>query len=269
MASRRAVAASVASVALFSSLILSNYIIFSGGVQGLRSDSLAAQERAYFDKALVLRSLTVLDLIDGAQVLITSGHFSCSDADGEIRQLLATERVELTSGGISSVSGISLAPDATAADNLTTLRPFAGAVGGWINMMTNSRVRGESPDGTVVYDKAEVHLLALPLRLNSLSADCIATWSRLLSALGALGRNLCNSTILSREVASASSAASLKGGEDGFSVSVGYGIVSTRPCGVGFTVTAAQTDIEGTAGNFRFTEEEAGLVWASSPGGSA
>jgi len=262
MATRRAVAASIASAVLFSSLILSNFIIFSGAAQGFRYDSLAAEEETYFDRALVVRSLAVLDLLDGAQALISSNRFVCSSAAVAISLFLATERVDLASGGLSAASAISLAADATISDNLTTLRPFAGSVRGWTNMMTTSSVRGESPDGTVIYDKTEVHLLSLPLRLDALTADCLDAQSKLSSALSALGTNLCNSTILSEAVSSVSDAVSLSGNPDGFSVTIAYGIVSTKPCEVEFAVSARQSDIPGPAGTFGFTEEEVGHVWA-------
>jgi len=262
MATRKAVAASIAAAILFSSMMVTNYVVFSGAAENFRLVSLATEERDYHVQAVTATGIAVLDLLDGAQELLSASRFNCSGVAESVANLVGSEIVRFRWGGLAVSSTLSLAGDGDQPDNLTALHPFNGSVAGSTNLQSTTFVDGGAPDGSVEYNRSEVHLLNIPLRLESLTGQCLEAERDLTAAALGLGGEMCNYSSLSvagsrveSEVAQAASA-------NGFSVSVTYWITSVQPCTVGYHIEATQQGVSGPQGAFDFTEQESGYLGA-------
>jgi hypothetical protein len=260
MATRKAVAASIAAAILFSSMIVSNYVIFSGADENFRLVSIATEAREFRVQATLITDVAVLDLLDGAQELLSSGHFYCSNASESVAKVIGSEEVLLDWGGLRANTTASLAPDEAVPDNLTGLHPFNGSVTGMTNLRAAALVQGMSPDGSVQYYRSEQHLLNIPLRLGSLTEHCLGAEAALSAALSGFEGRACNSSSVAAVVSQVASEVSESASADGFAVSVSYSIVSAQPCKVGYLIDAEQLGVQGPEGAFAFTEEESGYL---------
>jgi hypothetical protein len=262
MATRKAVAASLASALIFSSLIVSNFAIYSGAAENFRLVSLSTEERAYEAQATLIAGLSMLDLIDGAQQLLSSGHFGCSNATESVAQAIGSEVVRLDEGGLHSYATLSLAPDEDAADPFALLNRFNGSLRGMTDVEAAVLVQGTAPDGSVRYYDPAQHLLNLPLRLRSLTEHCVDAEAELSAALTGLGDRMCNSTALAELAPQVVAAVSESASADGFALSVSYFISSAQPCRLSYWIMAQQQSVRGPEGAFAFTEEESGYLEA-------
>ncbi len=261
MATRKGVAASIAATILFSSLIVSNFVIFSGSEEDFRLVSLATEERAFHVQSVLITETSALDMLDGAQRLLSSGHFTCSNATDSVAHVISSEVVHLSWGGLRADSTMTLSSGDPARDNLTGLHPFNGSVGGMTDLSAFIAVQGNAPDGSVRYFRSEQHLLNIPLRLGALTERCLDAESEVSAALASLGGQACNSsslagveTLVASEVESAAAA--------GFSLSIDYFVTSAQPCRVGYRISAEQANVAGPEGAFTFAEDEYGAVGA-------
>ncbi len=262
MAARRAVAASIASAVIFSSILLSNYILYSGAQQNFWLVSVATEERASYDQSFLVKSVAVLDLLDGAQELLSSGSFACSNASATAYRMVSAEEVKIGWDGFRAGARLTAGPDATHADNLTALRPFSGSAAGWMNFEAMVYVEGGSADGMVNFSKGEGHLLNLPLRLQALTETCLSATTQISSALRAIGSMLCNASVLASTMESLGRPLEASAASAGFSISITYGVVSTQTCQVEYRVQVAQDSISGPEGSFTFSAAESGSLSA-------
>ena len=262
MATRKAVAASIAAAILFSSLMVSNYVIFSGAAENFRLVSVATEEREYHVQAAIATDVAVLDLLDGAQALLSSNRFNCSGVTNLVSNLIGSEIVRFKWAGLAVTSTMSLASDGAYPDNLTALRPFNGSVTGMTNLRSTSLLEGGAPDGSVEYNRSEEHLLSIPLRLGSLTEHCLGAERDFSAAAVGLGGQMCNYSTLAVVESQVESEVSGSASADGFSVSVSYWVTSVQPCRVGYLVVAEQQGVPGPEGIFAFTEEESGYLGA-------
>jgi hypothetical protein len=262
MARRKAVAASIASTIIFSSLIVSNFVVYSGAAVDFRLVSLATEERAYGAQSSLIAGISMLDLIDGAQELLASGHFECSNAASSVAQTLGSEVVRLDGGGLQSNATLSVAPDIDAVDDFAALRPFNGSVMGLTDLEAVALVQGSSPDGSVRYFDSVHHLLNLPLRLGAVTGHCLDAEVEFSAAVGSLGSQMCNSTALAEVAPQVLISAVDSAAADGVSLSISYFVTSTQPCTLRYWITAQQPAVMGPEGPFAFTEEESGYLEA-------
>lgn len=262
MASRRGIAGSIAAAIVFSSLLVSNFSVYAGAAQNFRLVSLSTEERAYLVQAKLATAASVFDLLEGAQEILSSSHFECSEAISAVAESVGSESVRLGQGGLAAYTVLSLAPDVTSADNLTSLRPFDGALAGTTNLAATVRVQGSAADGSIRYYRTEQHLLNLPLRIRPLTTDCLLAEARVAGALSGLGASMCNASALFAAMAPVTASLSSSASADGFALSVSYGITPGPHCGVDYWITAGQSGIRGPEGVFAFTEIESGSVEA-------
>lgn len=262
MATRKAVAASIASTIIFSSLIVSNFVVYLGSAENFRLVSLATEERAYSAQATLVTGLSMLDLIDGAQELLSSSHYGCSNATDAIARAIGSEVVSLDSGGLHSYATLSPAPDENSADDFALLQPFNGSKRGMTDLEAAVLVQGAAPDASVSYYDSAQHLLNLPLRLQSLTEHCVEAEAEFSAALSSLGSLMCNSTVLEGVAPQVAASLSESASADGLALSVSYFISSAQPCRVSYWITAQQQGIAGPEGVFTFTEEESGCLEA-------
>ena len=262
MATRKAVAASIASSIIFSSLLVSNFVVYSGAAENFRLVSLATEEQAFRVQAALATGISLLDLIDGAQNLLSSGSFACSNATDSVAQVLSSESVNIGAGSLRSHSTVTLAPDGNSTDDLAGLQPFNGSVDGMTNLEATTLAQGAAPDGSVSYYASEQHFLNIPLRLGSLTGQCLGAEAEFAAAVGGLGGNMCNSTVLPGAASAVAASVSRSAAADGFVVSVSYFVTSAQPCRVGYWISAQQQNIQGPEGAFTFTEEESGYLEA-------
>ncbi|MDV3293757.1 MAG: hypothetical protein LYZ70_05755 [Nitrososphaerales archaeon] len=260
MATRKGVGASIASAIIFSSLLVSNYVLFSAEQQNLQLASVASEERHAYDQALVVRSVAVLDLLVGAQRTLASRTFTCSNASAAVYRLLAAEVVRVGWDGFRARAVLLAGPDSTLADNLTSLQPFNGSVKGWSNFEALTSVEGASPDESVAYSKDEVHLVNIPLRLEALSEVCVEAAGVVSSALARAGAQLCNSTSLALTLESISPALTLYAESIGFFLSLDSTVIAQAPCRVAYGVVVSQGSVLGPEGPFTFVAQESGIL---------
>jgi len=260
MATKRAVGASLAAAAIFSSILLSNFVLVFGAQQNLLLVSRAAEERTLYDQAVVVESIALLDLLDGAQEILSSGHFTCTNAISSVFMALAAERKKIGWGGVDVSATLAPGSDTTLEERASSLKPFGGSMIGHTNLVALAELRGSSPDGVVRINATEPHLLHLPLRLRALVAVCLDAVSQVSTGLSRLGLGLCNATTVREVMNSVSEVVRESAATQGFSSTLTYGLSSLPPCSVRFTMATSQNSVVGPEGPFSFQVEETVLL---------
>ncbi len=257
MVERKGVGASVAAALIFSSLLLSNFLIFASSEDRSRLSGIAAKEHELYDLYVVGAGLASFEAVQKAQAVVESRQWGCSDPKAEIGAALAGEESSANASGLTVTARLFLYPGPASPDNLTSLAPYDGTVAGALNFA--DKVSGSSPDeGGVRLSKAEAHGFHLGVELDKLSADCLASASDIPEAISTIGS--CSPSVLNETVAPAVAELSSKAAADGFGFSAYAWIQSTDPCTAGYLVRSWQAGIAGPGGNFTVLLGQGGSV---------
>ncbi|MDV3277422.1 MAG: hypothetical protein LYZ69_03015 [Nitrososphaerales archaeon] len=264
MAGRRAVGASLAAAVIFSSVLISNFILVSAERQKFEFTSIAAEERGLYDQAVVVKAAAITDLLDKMQDSLSSRTFQCSDATTAITLLASTEKVDVGWEGVFSSGKLSAAPQQTIQDDVLALAPFNGTAAGLADFEVRLSVDGKAPDSSVALGVNETHLVNLPIRLPALVSTCLQSVDVVLSGLEGIGGQLCNATIVESTITSIGSSLRSAAASSGFSLSISYSTVPGTACAASFTVLVSQYSIDGPEGPFTFSASESAEVqWYS------
>jgi hypothetical protein len=257
---RKAVAATLASVVLFTVLVVADATVMSA------QDNLASSAQT---SQIESRELLLEESLAGSlslQVLAqVQAYLSSVPADcGALPQYFASVAASSSSSGEDS--GIAYAANATAGsaptafevaqgDNLTMVAPFAGEVPGALNLREALSVREAGGGGSVSLERNETHTLNIPIEVDSASSLCGST----LGSLGsALSRSPCNATleqaafdaVLPGLVADASALR--------FTLTAGWG--PGAACSATYWVTLVEPGVAGATGSFDWTVRGSGTT---------
>ena len=257
MGKRRAVGATLVSVILFSSLILSNAAILASAQEKASAASLADGESSLSAGAVTLQGVAGLELLASAQTALSSRAFQCVNATGEAHRAVGGLSASVASDGTSSTAVASLGAGDSRPDNLSLLRGFDGGLPGRFDVAVKTMVNGSYPGGRVTYSKDEVHVLNLPFDPSTAGSFCLAALGELASSLGFLSAGTCNASQIAAAVSGAEARIRAAAGPLGLKAYVTYAIDGGASCFVTVDVRVAQGGIAGPDGPFIWTVEEA------------
>ena len=260
MASRRGVGASIAAAIIFSSLMISNFVLLSGEQQRFRLVSVAAEERTLTDRASIMRGGAIILLLDSAERVLSSRTFDCGSALDEAGSAVAGITATLRQPYVSVEAALRRGPAEDFRDPTPGVQPFNGTLTGLLAFVSEVSLDGSSPDYTVTMKLNETHVVNLPVRVESLNSTCLQSFAAVLASLEALGESICNASVVGPRMSALGAELSATAESAGFSSSLSYSIMGSSGCVVGFTVTMWQDDVPGPEGPFRFTVSESGLL---------
>jgi hypothetical protein len=150
-----------------------------------------------------------------------------------------------------------LAPDTSASDNLTALSQYAGSAPGRLDVVATVSVRGEVSGGAASYAKTEAHRLSLPVALDRVVSLCIGDSDQIRNGIVGLGPGICNATAVSNlmsrfRVSYTAAAIGL-----GLGFNLFYSLSGPPGCGIDFSVSVSQQNVDGPLGQFGWTAEQA------------
>jgi hypothetical protein len=260
---RKAIAATLASVVLFTVLLIADATVMSA------QDNLASSaQTSYIESRELLLEQSLagtvsLQALAQVQAYLTSNLADC----GSLPQYL--ESISASGSASGEDSGIAYSANATAteeptgslqavqADNLTVVAPFSGEVPGALNLVTVLSVKEVGGGGSVSLERHETHVLNLPISPDSASSLCASTLGSLAATLS---RSPCNAT-LSQEAFDASLPELVdEAAAQGFSLTAGWGSSGGGACSVTYWVTLVEPGIVGVTGSFDWTVQGSGTT---------
>jgi hypothetical protein len=180
---RRAVAATLTSVLVFSSILAVNQIAYTADNHWLQAVSVSEMEHAEALNSRILGATAVLNLLLNERTGLSQiGSPSC---DGNKTTMTdSAENLAVGEGGVSltkSIRGVSysvnvsLRPvkaDQAVADNLTLLGTYDGLERGSLNFIAHVSMRATAGRGDPFYSKNETHFVHLPCPVDSSQPCC-------------------------------------------------------------------------------------------------
>jgi len=259
---RKAVAATIASVILFSVLVVANATLMSAQDNLASSTLLASIE----SRELLLERYSAGSVSVQALAQVQS-YLSSNTAECEtLAQYLASISA---SGSLSGVdSGIAYSANATATearsapfrasqgDNLTMAAPFSGYVPGALDLQTSISVREAGDGGSVTLVRHEAHILNIPISPGSASSLCDTALGTIAAALS---RSPCNSTLEAAAFESVLPGLVEEAAAEGFALTAGWG-PGGASCAASYWVTLVQRGVEGVTGSFDWTVHGSGTT---------
>jgi hypothetical protein len=249
---RKAIAATVASVLLFTALVVANATTM------VAQDNLASTAQASLveSRELVLgRSLagsTSALALSQVQTYLASNPADCGGLPRYLASVSASSSVSGEEEGVSYVASTT-ASEAPAArlqgsqnDNLTLLAPFAGSIPGALNLQANVSVQEVGGGGSITLERHELHLLNIPVSPGSASSLCSLALGALAAALG----SSCNATLAQAAFDSVLPALVAEAAARGFVLTAGWGL---NACSATYWVTLVEPGVEGVTGSFDWT----------------
>jgi len=256
MGKRRAVGATLVSVVLFSSLIISNAALLAAAQEKASDASLVDGESSLFVGSVALRGVSGVELLARAQAALSSKVFACPNATGEAHEAVGGLSVSLSSGGLSSIAVASSTAGEPRPDNLSMLREFDGGHPGQFDLYVMTVVNGSYPGGRVTYSKNEYHTLNLPFDPSAAGSFCLTALGELASGLSFLSAGACNASEIAAVVSRVEARITAAATALGLHAFVTYAIDGGATCSMTLDVRVTQDGIAGPDGPFTWSVEE-------------
>jgi len=254
---RKAVAAALASVILFTTLVLADSTImvaddnYASAAQASHIGSREALLREYSAGSAAFQALAKV------QEHLASTQADCAALPEYLGSISAVSSVSGQDAGISYSSGVSLTADPQPGggpDNLTVVAPFAGYRAGFLALKTDVRTSERGGGGLVSLERHEVHVLNLPVSPGWASSLC---GSALASLGSALSHASCNATLSGSAFGSAMPALVAQAAARGFSLTAGWQLGGG--CVASYWITLVE-DAVGVSGRFEWTVRGSGAA---------
>jgi len=256
---RKAVAATLASVVLFTVLVAADATVMSA------QDNLAslAQTSHLESRELLLeRSLAgsvSLQVLAKVQGYVSSNPAECDGLPQYVASISASSSVSGEDSGIA-YSANATASEAQAAaslpENLTIVAPFAGAVPGALNLQEALTVSEVGGGGSASLVRSETHTLNLPIEVDSASSLCASALGALASALS---RSPCNATLEQAAFDAVLPGVVEEASAQGFALTAGWGSGATA-CSATYWITLVEPGVAGATGSFDWTVRGSGTA---------
>jgi hypothetical protein len=264
---RRAVGATLASIILFGSLVVSNWAVFESSQQKAQLYSLADAENSLYNEASILKWAAMINALDRFQSsIVTASPLPCATAESALSSLATSSNVTSRDGAISAVLSASLGQDQSVAANDIALMPFDGAVAGDLNLILTANISAQGPGDAFEYSTTDVEPVHIPVHADKVVSMCLDAGRAIAATLSGLGQGICNFTTVSSSLSSL--IASLKSAalHSGLVLSIVYHVSQgATDCGAGFYVDVEELAVPGPLGLFTFASEQS--YWVS-PGAS-
>ncbi|MGD0637582.1 MAG: hypothetical protein ABSA72_06045 [Nitrososphaerales archaeon] len=262
---RRAVAATLASFVIFTTLLLANAALFATENSSLGAVELTAGQVREHAFGGILVGLSAYGSLEGAQAYLQSHPLDCTSPQDYLESMAGSQRDSGEMEGITYSTTTSWSysqgsPDGGGSDYL---RQFGGYQSGDLNLEISTSV-AESYDGDLPsYAFQSTQSVHLPFLFNSTISLCLGALSDLSAALSSL--EYCNSTGVGT---------ALVGVDSAYPILASYSVGATATpqpdgCSVDYWVTTTETGLEGVSGPFQLTVVGEGSLSTSETSGSA
>ncbi|MDA4122963.1 MAG: hypothetical protein OK456_07280 [Thaumarchaeota archaeon] len=269
MGRRRAVASTIVSVIIFTTLIFANAALYSAGGTYLSSSVLSASQVREYDYASLLSGLSAYSSLSHIQGFLQANPFDCNSPASVYLGALAGATVstgkdqgleysEASSWAYTPISAG--ASDSTPSPGETSLvASFAGFSPGALNAVVSTFLNESELGGLPKYTNLTTQTVHIPIPFDSDLARCSSTLAALRSSLGSLGS--CNSSRIDQAVArvrseSAGQASVSMGASGQSSPAIGTGV----RCDLSYWVTITERGVEGVSGTFDWTLQGSGSL---------
>jgi hypothetical protein len=258
---RKAVAATLASVVLFTVLLVSDATVMSA------QDNLASSAQTSFvvsREQLLDQSLAgsaSLHVLAEVQEYLSSNAAECDNMPRYLESIFASSSVSGEDSGIAySVNATAVPVPASlqteSGDNLTIVAPFSGDLPGGLNLLAATSVKEVGGGGSVSFEKHETHVLNLPISLDSGSSLCASTLGSLASALS---RSPCNATSEQAAFYAVLPGLVEQAAALGFDLTAGWGLGGDA-CSAAYWVTLVEPGVVGLTGSFDWSLQGSGTT---------
>jgi hypothetical protein len=241
---RKAVAASIVSALIFSSLLISAYTLNEAFRERFRFLEYSDMENRLYIQEEILSVATGFKLLGMEQEFLESNSLECN----------STSALPVFS---TSVSGYNLSLRGYISSSLTNyyrgnnlLGDFSGNKEGVTNFNVYYSFSSSAMNGVVTVVKKDNYTLHLDFRIENARSICITSSSIFKKSILSVAK-FCNQTLISVAASAASSETGLLALLNGFTSSVHYIFVKKGGCGyVDYAVKIIQNEINGPYGQF-------------------
>ncbi len=265
---RSGVAATLASVVIFTTMLVANSAVYSAQNSYLNAAHLSAaqvQERGY---ATVLLGLSSFSALASAQSLLESTPMDCYSPSAYLSSLAGSAAGHGTSGSLrfsTSSSWSYVAGPSPGEASALLPSQFGGYSAGDLNIELETSVAESYAGGLPSYSVEQSQVVHLGVHPEAMAAACQSALSGLRGSLAAA--HTCDPKVVA-ELASSAGLSSPGSLGDGASVSG-----STGRCTIYYWVRMTQTGIEGVSGTFQWSvfgsgSLETSLLPGSTPSGT-
>jgi len=256
---RKAIAATIASVVLFTVLVVADATVM------VAQDNLASSSQiSHVESEELLLERTASGSVSLQALALVQDYLSSSPADCDgLPQYFAS--ISASSSASGEQSGISYVANATASlapspaaqgDNLTLLGPFSGGAPGALDLRAVLTVKETGGGGSVTLERRETHTLNLPISPGSASSLCASSLAALSSSLSGAP---CNGTLEQAAFGAVLPGLVEDAATQGFELTAGWGSGGSA-CSVAYWVTLVQPGVEGVTGSFDWTVRGSGAT---------
>lgn len=256
MANRRAVGATIVSIVLFTSLLVSSAVILASAEDKASASSLVDGEGTLYDNAVVMRGVVVLELLAKAQAALSSEVFACANATGEAHGAVRGLSASAANGVVSAMAVASAGDQGPGPDNLSLLKQFDGGLAGRFNVLVRTAVDGSYPGGRVAYAKSEYHVVSLPFDPSKAGSFCLNSLAELAASAELASAGTCNATVVEAVLGEAAARAEAAAASSGLHAYVAYSVGGGAACSVTIMVRVSQDGVIGPNGPFNWSVEE-------------
>ncbi len=246
---RRAVAATLVSVVVFTSLLLADSVLYSAENNAVSAAVLSSEQVRESADAGVLLGLSTYDSLAAVQGYLHSNPLDCSSPGPYLDALGGSQRETGTDEGVSYITDTSWAYASAPAPGTGSafLPGFSGYESGELNLEVTTSLDESYNGGLPSYSVQTAETVHLPVPLTYMISDCLTVLANLRGALSALP--YCNSTGVGSALELAeSSYPPLE------SYSVGASATLLSPgCAVEYWVTTTLSGLQGVSGAFQWT----------------
>jgi hypothetical protein len=244
--SRVAVAATITSILVFSTLLVANEVVYNSANQQLTAAYISAYEREEALTARLLVAEAAFNASANAQAILARNPPTCESWSAYSEGLSQRVSTMVTRGGVTYHldMNLSYAQSGSHDDNLTTLSPFEGFEDGSLNMIARVRIRASAGPEYPSFAKTEVHYLHLPVPLEVSISLCS---SALRDISGLLGSDSCSPGAVQDLVSQYEALAKSQGVRITLEGAQGFrGVCS----GASYEITVSEDSVQGFAGRF-------------------
>ncbi len=258
MVKRSGIGASAATAVIFSVLLISNFTVFMAaqGRQGLYIQ--AGAEDSLSNNTHVLAAVGAVGLLGRAQDFLGGAAFNCATAIEYTANHLASLNDVERKERLTVMTSASLAPSASAYDNMSMVKPFDGSVAGDVDILLKISASGAYLSSGVSLERTEFHLVHLPVRLEAAASTCTTAVGMLKSSLEGSRPSNCTGSAIGPIMLRAIARLSTMAASAGFGIGIRYAIFhSFSGCFVYFDVYISQEGLEGPHGFFSLRMQQA------------
>lgn len=256
MVPRSAIGATSAAAVIFSIILVSNAALFYASQDREALYSKSDIESSLNDSAVVLAGVGGATILLGVQRALESQTLGCSVAEMRVSSMISGLAYFQKANNVTVSVSARAGPEWAKQDNFSMLSPYNGSSVGDLNILLHIAANGENELAGVSYARNEVHVVHLPVHLESAVQDCLASVKVVAISAASITPANCTRSAVGAAMNSAEIAASAMTSSDGLDFAMRYNVEDGPSCSVNYWISVAQPDIAGPAGYFNLHLQE-------------